>query len=297
MEARSDAAVLSAFAGGALLAGGNAVAIRFSNRELDPLWGASLRFVIATVVLIAIMAALGHAMPRATALRGGVVFGLLQFAGAFGLFYYALVHLHGGFGQTILALVPLVTLLLAVTQGQARLTLGAGIGTLLGLTGVAIMSGAAVQSVPPLALLAAIGSVLCFSQAAVVARRYRSVHPIVLNAVGMGVSAVVLTIASFVIGEAHALPTLAATWTAVAYVGVAGSVGVFLLYVYVIQSWGAARASYVMVVIPPVAIALSAWLDDEPVGWGLLVGGASVIAGVYVGALRKAAETSKAPSG
>jgi hypothetical protein len=31
---------------------------------------------------------------------------------------------------------------------------------------------------------------------------------------------------------------------------------------------------------------LSAWLDDEPVGWGLLAGGIVIVAGVYIGALR-----------
>ena len=33
-------------------------------------------------------------------------------------------------------------------------------------------------------------------------------------------------------------------------------------------------------------VALSAWLDDEPVGEGLLVGGVLVLVGVHVGALR-----------
>ena len=54
-----ERAVLAAFLTNALLAGGNAVGIRFSNRELDPLWGASLRFALAAVLLCALMAALG----------------------------------------------------------------------------------------------------------------------------------------------------------------------------------------------------------------------------------------------
>jgi hypothetical protein len=35
---------LASFITGSLLAGGNAVGVRFSNRELAPLWGAGLRF-------------------------------------------------------------------------------------------------------------------------------------------------------------------------------------------------------------------------------------------------------------
>ena len=35
-------------------------------------------------------------------------------------------------------------------------------------------------------------------------------------------------------------------------------------------------------------VALSAWLDDEPIRGGLVLGGLLVLAGVYVGALRPA---------
>ena len=38
-----------------MLDGGNAVCIRFSNRELAPLWGASLRFALAAALLLAAM--------------------------------------------------------------------------------------------------------------------------------------------------------------------------------------------------------------------------------------------------
>jgi drug/metabolite transporter (DMT)-like permease len=42
------------------------------------------------------------------------------------------------------------------------------------------------------------------------------------------------------------------------------------------------------VLIPFVTVLLSAWLDQEPLGVGLLLGGLLVLAGVYVGALRPA---------
>jgi drug/metabolite transporter (DMT)-like permease len=44
------------------------------------------------------------------------------------------------------------------------------------------------------------------------------------------------------------------------------------------------------VLIPIVTVLLSAWLDDEPIGLGLVLGGSLVLAGVYVGALRPAPE-------
>jgi drug/metabolite transporter (DMT)-like permease len=54
----------------------------------------------------------------------------------------------------------------------------------------------------------------------------------------------------------------------------------------VLRYWAASRAAYAFVLIPFVTVVLSAWLDDEPLRAGLLLGGLLVLAGVYVGALR-----------
>jgi drug/metabolite transporter (DMT)-like permease len=118
MDAGGERVALAAFIVGSLLAGGNAVGVRFSNRELDPLWGAGLRFALAAGILLAVMAALRLALPRGRALTGALLYGALNFGAAFALAYYGLVRVHAGLGQTLLALVPLVTLLLAVLQGQ-----------------------------------------------------------------------------------------------------------------------------------------------------------------------------------
>jgi drug/metabolite transporter (DMT)-like permease len=279
--------VILAFALETLLAGANGVAIRFSNRELAPIWGAGLRFAVAGILMIFIMLALKLELPRGRALFGAMLFGLFQFAGAFGFFYLALVHIHAGLGQTLLALVPLATLLLAVAQGQERLSGAAVVGTLLSLAGIALVSLDPQRgSIQPLVLLAVLASVLCFAQALVLVRRLPPIHPVSLNAVGMVTGAFVLLIASFLLGEPMALPQLTATWAALAYVILIGSIVVFLLHVFVAQHWDASRAAYVMVLIPLVTITLSAWLDQEPVTGSLVLGGVLVLSGVYLGALR-----------
>jgi drug/metabolite transporter (DMT)-like permease len=225
--------------------------------------------------------------PRGRALTGALLYGALNFGAAFALAYYALVRLHAGLGQTLLALVPLATLLLAVAQGQERLRLAAVIGTLLALAGVAVISqGPLGASVPLGSLLAAVASAVCIAQAAVLVRRFPAVHPVTMNAVGMTTGALLLVAGSLLAGEPHLLPQRAATWAAVAYLVVVGSVVVFVLYLVVLRYWAASRAAYAFVLIPFVTVLLSAWLDNEPLGPGLLLGGLLVLAGVYVGALR-----------
>jgi drug/metabolite transporter (DMT)-like permease len=131
---------LTAFVTYAVLAGGNAVGVRFSNRELAPLWGAGLRFALAAALLVAVMVVLRLAFPRGRALTGALLDGLFNFAGLFGLTYYGLIHVHAGLGQILLALVPLTTLLLAVLWRQERLGAAAVIGSLLALAGIAVIS-------------------------------------------------------------------------------------------------------------------------------------------------------------
>jgi drug/metabolite transporter (DMT)-like permease len=282
-----DRATLAAFLAGSVLAGGNGVAIRFSNRELGWLWGAGLRFILAAALLLGLMAVLRLAFPRGRALAGALVFGLLQFAATYALAYYALVELHAGFGQILLALVPLMTLFLATVQRQERFRVAALAGALLALAGVVVMSSAALEgSLPLLSVLAALGSALCFAEAAVLVRWLPPVHPVAMNAVGMTAGAAALALAAVVANETIELPDRSATWTAIVYLATFGSLGVFLLYLFVLGRWVASRAAYSFVLIPIVTVVLSAWLDEEPVGVGLVFGGALVLLGVYVGALR-----------
>jgi drug/metabolite transporter (DMT)-like permease len=289
MHVRVERLALAAFIAESVLAGGNAVGVRFSNRELDPLWGASLRFSLAALLLGAVMAAMRLTLPRGRALIGAVLFGALMFGATFGLAYYAFVRIHAGLGQTLLALVPLATLLLAVAQRQERLRAAAIAGTVLALVGVAVISGLSErESVPLLSVLAMLAAVFCFAQATVLVGHFPPVHPVTLNAVGMATGAVVLVVLSLLFGESIVLPERATTWLAVAYMVVIGSGVVFVLYVVVIRLWSASRAAYGFVVTPVVTVLLSAWLDDEPITSGLVLGGVLVLAGVYFGALRPA---------
>jgi drug/metabolite transporter (DMT)-like permease len=113
----------------------------------------------------------------------------------------------------------------------------------------------------------------------------------------MAAGAALLVAGSVVAGESIVLPRRAATWAALGYLVLFGSVAVFVLYVVVLRYWAASRAAYVFVLIPFVTVVLSVWLDDEPVGAGLVLGGLLVLAGVYVGALRSTRVPPALPQG
>jgi drug/metabolite transporter (DMT)-like permease len=292
MSMSRERLALASFWTVAILAGGNAVGIRFSNRELDPLWGAGLRFGLAALLLLAIVAVRRLPLPRGRALVGVILYGLLSFGASFAFLYYALVRVHAGLGQTLLALVPLATLLLAVIQGQEKLKRAAVIGSLLSVVGIAVVSGPSVQeSVPVLSLLAILGSVLCLAQGTVLVRRFPPVDPVTTNAIAMAAGAALLFVGALAVGESFDLPQQTATWIALSYLVVVGSGVVFVLFLVVLHIWSASRAAYVLVLVPFSTVLVSVWLDDERVGAGLIVGGLLVLAGVYIGALRPATAT------
>ena len=286
-DARSARATLAAFLIAVLLSGGNGIGIRFSNRELPPLWGATLRFSLTAALFAAVMALLRLSLPRGRALAGAILYGLLNFGVSSAFAYYALIRLHAGLGQTLVAVIPLMTLMLAAVYGQERLRLSSVIGAVLALLGIAVASGASFgEPAPLLSVLAALGAAFAFSQSIIVVRGFPSVHPVTMNAVGATAGAALLLAGALAARESLHLPQQARTWLALIYVVPFGTAFVFGLYLLVLRYWTASRAAYAFVFIPIVTILLSGWLDNERIGIGLLLGGLLVIAGVYVGALR-----------
>ena len=126
----------------------------------------------------------------------------------------------------------------------------------------------------------------CVAESAVLARRLPRLHPVQLNVVASATAALILLPVSLLSGESLALPHGAATWAAFAYLVAISSVLMFILYLMLLARWLASRVAYIFVLAPPLTVALSAWLDHEHVSSELFLGGAVILAGVYVGALR-----------
>lgn len=292
-EARrpTDRATLAAFLALVVVAGGNAPAIRYvscESCELDPFWGAATRFLLAAAIFAAVARGLRVELPRGRAAVGAALFGVLQFGAGFGLIYWGLVEAPAGLTQVLLACIPLLTFVLAFAQGQERFRWEGIAGGTLAAAGIAAVFGSGVDAgVPWTSMLAILAGAVCWAQAPVVVRGFPAVHPAAMNAVAMAVGAGVLLALTVVFDEAVAVPESASAWAAQAYLVLAGSLGVFWLYVFVLDRWTASAASYQMVLIPLVTVAVSAWLQDEEITWPFAAGALLVLAGVYLGALRQ----------
>jgi drug/metabolite transporter (DMT)-like permease len=282
-----DRRILLAFAGVVLLAGSNIVAVRFSNRELDPFWGAGIRFLGASLILWALVARGRYALPKGRALGGAVVYGSLSFLVAYAFFYWGSQEVPAGLGGTIMASVPLLTVMLAAVHRLERLRLRGVIGAFVALTGIAVMSsGALAGDVSLVSVLAVVIAAAAAAESGIVLKLLPSAHPVVTNAIGMSVGAALLLVLSLVAGESWEMPVSPSVRAAILYLAIA-SPFLFMLVVYVIQRWTATGASYQFVLFPIVSVIGGALLLGEGVTSSLLLGAPLVLAGVYIGALSR----------
>jgi drug/metabolite transporter (DMT)-like permease len=283
-----DRLTLAAFGAAVLIGGSNFVAVKFSNAELAPMYGAAVRFTAAAIVFLLLGWALSLPLPRGRALLGSAVYGALNFGVAYGLLYFALLEISIGMSAVIMATVPLFTLILAVLHGQERFTTRGLVGGVLAVTGIGVLSLNSLEAdVPLLYVLAAVLGAVAVAESTVLVKGFPRAHPVTTNGVGMVAGALLLWIASVVAAESWIVPEQARTWASLGWLVVAGSVGLFYLALFVIGRWTASASAYVLTLMPVVAVALGALLADEPITPEVVGGTALVLLAVYVGAIRR----------
>ncbi|MGH2691591.1 MAG: DMT family transporter [Actinomycetota bacterium] len=288
-----DGATLAAFLAMVVGIGGNVIAIKYIARagDLDPLWAAASRFVLATLIF-AVAARVVHApMPRGRALVGALLYGALSIGAFFAFGYWGLQEAPAGMAGVVLATGPLLTFLLALAHRQERFRWDSMLGAATVVAGTALVFSVGLDAGVPIAsLLAILAGSACAAEGAVVVKAFPAVHPAARNAIGMAVGSAILLVLMPLFGESFATPSETSTWVAQVYLVLLGTVGVFGLYLFVLSRWTASATSYEFVLAPLVGIALAAWLFDERITPAFVIGSILVLAGVYLGALRPAGE-------
>jgi drug/metabolite transporter (DMT)-like permease len=285
---RPDRAAIAAFVGVVLFGGANGIAVRATVHELAPFWGAAIRFLAAGVILVAIVLATRRAFPRGRSLIGAVLYGTIGFAGSFGFIYSGLRDASAGTLGVLLALTPLFTFGLAIVHRQERFHPQGLLGAVIALAGVAFIFADQVgANVPIGSMVLILFGVACIAESGVVIKWIPRSDPFGTNAVAMLSGAVLLLTFSLVAGEPKRLPNEPATWAAIGYLVLFGSVALFSLFVFALQRWTASAVSYTTLLMPIVTVSLATRLTGERISPSFAVGGAVILAGVYAGAFLK----------
>lgn len=282
---RLDATTVVAFVAVAALGGLNAIAVKTSVGELDPLWSAGSRFVVAGLLLAVVVLVTKRRLPGGSSLRGAVVYGVVAFGASFGLVYPALREVPAGTAMVFIALVPLETYLFAILLKQERFRLDGLVGAVISAGGVGVVVLDQLVAAVPLGhmLLILLGTVF-ISISAILLKSIPRADPYATNGIAMIVGGACLLAVSAAAGEAWIVPTQIDTWLAMTYLVLFGSIALFGLYLVGLRRWTASGMSYTTLLMPLVTVPVAATLIREPISAPFLVGAAISIAGIYVGA-------------
>jgi drug/metabolite transporter (DMT)-like permease len=280
----SRAPRIAAFLACCAIWGTTFLAIRIGNSNVPPEWAACLRLALAATILWIWIAVRRAPVPRGRALRAALLYGLFQFGLNFPLLYYAETAVPSGLSAVFYATTPLSFALLARAFRLEQITPQKIAGAVMALVGVAVIFSSELSArVPLLPLAAGLSSALVASFGSTLLKRGPAQSSVGVNAVGCALGAAMCFVWSFALGEPHALPRTAAAILPILYLTLAGSLGAFLLWTWLVHAAPLSKISYIAVITPLVALAVGALVAGERTPPLTLAGSAIVLAGVVIG--------------
>jgi drug/metabolite transporter (DMT)-like permease len=270
----------------ALIWGSSFMFIKIAVRQLDPATLIFGRLGLAALTLAVVVAASSGVRSMVSQLRACagslVIVGLVQTAVPFWLLSWGETRIDSGLASIIQASVPIFNAVLAYAFfHEQRVTGPQLVGVVVGFVGVALLVGAQPGG-KLLGALAVVGMAVCYGLGGLLTRRL--LHGVKPDVIALGTSlAAALAVSPVGIANAPAHAPSAGVVASVVVLGVLGTAFAYLLFFSIIGGAGAAYASLVTYLVPPVALAYGAVFLGESIGVAAVVGLVLILAGVAVG--------------
>jgi len=270
----------------ALLWGASFMFIKIAVRELAPATLVAGRIGIGALTLALVVPFLAGGRATVTAIRANlgwlVVVGLVNMALPFWLLSWGETRIDSGLASIIQGSVPIFNAVIAFGFFRdVRVTGLRLLGVGIGFVGVALLVGAQPQG-KVVGALAVVGMALCYAVGQLVAARHLgSVQPPVVALATTAVAA--LAVLPFGIAQA---PDHLPHWKTIGSVlalGIPLTALAFLLFYAIIAGAGAAYASLVTYLVPPIALLYGAIFLGERFGVAAIGGLALILGGVAFG--------------
>jgi drug/metabolite transporter (DMT)-like permease len=265
--------------------GSTYLGIHFVVQTMPPLVSAGIRFEIAALVLGAVLAVRGgpkvlRVPPRriATAVLAGV---LLLTTGN-GMVGVAEQHMSTGLAALLIASVPLWLVVFRWSTGD-RPAVSTLAGVLVGFCGLALLTltrGGGTGS--PLGVAVILGAALSWATGSFLSSRLpMPANPFVASVYEMAAGGLTLLALGFARGERLDLSQVSrASWIALAYLVVFGSLAAFTSYVWLLGNAPISLVGTYAYVNPAVAVLLGVVFAGEHATWTILAGGLIIVLGV-----------------
>ncbi|MCL3837122.1 EamA family transporter [Aeromicrobium duanguangcaii] len=265
--------------------GSTYLGIRVVVEDMPPLMSAGARFLTAAVLMGTFLTV--RSGPRALRvhpreLRGAAVVGVLLLAGGNGGVVLGERTVPSGLAALLVAMVPLWLILLRFAGG-ARPHLLTWVGVLVGFVGLGVLVLPGGADGTTAGIVTIVGASLCWSIGSFMSQRMpMPMNPFVATVWEMLAGAITLLVIGTVSGERPSDfgDAAAASWIALGYLVVFGSIVGYSAYVWLLQNAPLPLVSTYAYVNPVVAVLLGALILAEPLTATILIGGAIVVVGV-----------------
>lgn len=278
------------------------IASKLGVQQVPGLEVASIRQLIAGVLLLVFFFVRGEKIPTWKELRWLTLMAVLLFLSANGIATVALKYIPSGMGALISALYPLsVVVIERLFFRDTKITALTFIGLVLGIGGIALVfydnafhnHGEGYAWGVILSVLA----MLSWSVGTIVLSRTKiSINPYYATGWQMFISAFILMILLAISGDAVPLSRIPAqTWGAIAYLVIASNLITFAAFIYTMKHLQPAVAALYAYINPIVAIYVGSLIMGEKITASIILGSLITIAGVYLvnQSLRKQKEVLK----
>jgi drug/metabolite transporter (DMT)-like permease len=282
-----------------LIWGSTWIVIKQGLADLPPFSSVGIRFILAGTIMAALAPMLaGREGGKRPTLGINLVHGLGGIAACYGLVYWAETVLPSGLVSLLWGVFPMMLAAIStVYLKDEQVTARQWAGFSLGFVGVVILFFTDLRELGPGAvpagLLLLLSPAACAVSTVYVKRHGEATSSILMNRNGMWIGGVALLfVALFTERDAEFEWTQAAV-ISLTYLTLVGTVVAFGVYFWLLRYAPAHLLGLIAYVTPIIALTLGATIDDEPVGWHTLLGGALVFSGVGLVVRRRA--TARAP--
>lgn len=259
--------------------------IVWSSESVEPTLAVLLRMVIAWLIGLVILIVSTVRVPWHGQALKLYIYSAIGIFGGMSLSYAAARTLPSGLMSLIFGLAPLISGLLAQKlNDEPAFTLGKKLGLVTAFVGLGIvcldslnLQGQAVYGIAYILL-----AVFFFSLSGVMVKRITlTINPVATTFGALTFSTPLFFIVWWLFGgQVNYEQWQPRAIASIVYLGIFGSMIGFVAYFYVLQKLTASTVALVTMLTPVFALALGAWLNNEPLTVKLLVGAVFVITGL-----------------
>ena len=266
------------------------LAMRVAVQELPPLLMASMRFLAAGGIMLAIARRRGAPWPSLRDWLRVTPIGALLFLGGNGFVAIAETSVSSGGAAVVCATMPLWVGVLGAVTGE-KPSAREWMSLVLGFVGVLVLMGGPALAGRPEHIVLVICSPIMWALGSVLARRTKDVggeHATLVGpALQMLVGGGVLALAGTARGEVIPMHASAGSWLALVYLFTFGSLVGFTAYSWLLRNARPVVATSYAYVNPILAVLFGAALYGEPLGWTTLVANVLIVGAVMLALYRR----------